>query len=132
MAIEIKSNLKPKTTYAASLISELFESRTLAHVFHLQTKSFAEHKALNEYYDEIIDKTDRFAESFQGKYGIITGYKTKTTVSEYSDPISYFKTLVKSVESCRTYFESDGYLQQIIDEIIELLYSTIYKLVNLK
>ena len=55
-------------------ISTLFASRTQAHVFHLQTNSFAAHKALNEYYDGIIDLADGIAESIQGKYGIITGY----------------------------------------------------------
>ena len=58
-------------------ISTLFASRTQAHVFHLQTTgegSFATHSALNTYYDEIVGITDGIAESFQGKYGIITGY----------------------------------------------------------
>ena len=43
-------------------ISTLFASRTQAHVFHLQTPSFAAHKALNEFYDEIVDITDGIVE----------------------------------------------------------------------
>ena len=38
----------------STFISLLFASRTQAHVFHLQTNSYAMHKALNGYYDDII------------------------------------------------------------------------------
>ena len=44
-------------------VSTLFASRTQAHIFHLQTPSFAQHSALGTYYDEIIDLTDSFIES---------------------------------------------------------------------
>ena len=37
------------------LISVLLHSVNQVHTFHLQTKSFAEHKALNEYYDSVGD-----------------------------------------------------------------------------
>ena len=36
-------------------VSTLLASRTQAHIFHLQTPSFAAHKALNEYYENIVD-----------------------------------------------------------------------------
>ena len=39
------------------LISTLFASRTQAHVFHLQSKSYSEHIALQAYYDGILDLT---------------------------------------------------------------------------
>jgi hypothetical protein len=58
----------------ANFVSTLFASRTQAHIFHLQTTSFAKHKALNEYYDEIVGLTDGIIESYQGRYGIIEGY----------------------------------------------------------
>ncbi len=44
--------------HCSKLVSYLMHSRTQAHVFHLQTNSFAEHKALNDYYDRIIDRND--------------------------------------------------------------------------
>ena len=36
-----------------------FHARTNAHVLHLQTRSYAAHKALNEFYDEIVELADR-------------------------------------------------------------------------
>ncbi len=59
-------------------VSTLMASRTQAHIFHLQTPSFAAHKALNEYYENIVDIIDGLVESYQGKYGIITGYVNVT------------------------------------------------------
>ena len=61
------------------LISYLFHSRTQAHIFHLQTQSFAEHMALNTYYDGIVPLIDGIVEAYQGKYGIVKGYKKNET-----------------------------------------------------
>ena len=40
-------------------ISLLMESRTQAHKFHLTTKSFAEHKVLQAYYEGIVPCSTR-------------------------------------------------------------------------
>ena len=113
----------------AKLISFLFHSRTQAHIFHLQTTSFAEHKALNDYYDEIIELVDGLVESYQGKYGILKGYSNYSTL-EYTDKnqvITYFEALVGKVCSLREEV-TDSYLQNQIDTVMELLESTLYKL----
>jgi len=115
-------------------VSTLFASRTQAHVFHLQTPSFAAHKALNEYYDEIVDLTDGLVESYQGKYGIITGYGN-VALQEYQSCegiILYFTTLLMFIEKSRQVLCQDTYIQNQIDEIVALINSTIYKLRFLK
>jgi len=115
-------------------ISTLFASRTQAHIFHLQTPSFAAHKALNDYYDEIVDITDGLVESYQGKYGIITGYGN-IALQEYQSCeaiIMFFETLCMYVEKSRGMVAQDSYLQNQIDEIVALIKSTIYKLRFLK
>ena len=71
------------TEVMASFVSTLFHSRTQAHTFHLQTNSFAAHKALNEYYDEIINIVDGLVESYQGRYGILKGYQGMGEDLEY-------------------------------------------------
>jgi DNA-binding ferritin-like protein len=51
----------------SSLISYLLHSRSQAHVFHLQVTgagSYAAHKALNGYYDSIVDLIDGLVESY--------------------------------------------------------------------
>jgi hypothetical protein len=115
-------------------ISTLFASRTQAHVFHLQTPSFAAHKALNEFYDEIVGITDEIAESYQGKYGIITGY-SNVALQEYESCeaiIMFFEMLCMYVEKSRQMLPQDSYLQNQIDEVVALIKSTIYKLRFLK
>jgi DNA-binding ferritin-like protein len=114
-------------------ISTLFASRTQAHVFHLQTTgegSFAAHKALNDYYDEIVGITDGLVESYQGKYGIVTGY-SNVTLQEFQnceEVISYFETLYIYVEKSRQMLPQDSYIQNQVDEIVALITSTLYKL----
>ncbi len=109
-------------------MSTLFASRTQAHIFHLQTNSFAAHKALNEYYDGIIDFVDGLAESFQGRYGIMRGYTSPTTFKEDDQVITYFEALCKYVESTRQSLPQDSYIQNEIDNVVALIESTKYKL----
>lgn len=110
--------------------SKMFELRTLTHIAHLQSNSYAQHKALNEVYDDIVDLADRFIEAYQGKYGIITGYKS-FQLTEGFDMSVYLK-------SCALQFAgygdslTDSYLKAIVDDIVELMYSSLYKLKHLK
>jgi len=115
-------------------ISTLMSARTQAHVFHLQTPSFAAHKALNEFYDEIVDTIDGLVESYQGKYGIVQGYGN-VALQEYQSCdgiILYFTTLVNFLEKSRSMIAQDSYIQNQIDELVALIYSLLYKLRFLK
>ena len=109
--------------------SLLFDIEINSHIAHLQTDKYSDHIALNSLYEDIVGLRDRFIESYQGKYEIITGYKI--TLKEGVEIIPYLKECLKSVEDFRLTLE-DGYLQQISDDIIELLSSTLYKLRFLK
>jgi len=116
----------------ANFISNLFASRTQAHIFHLQTTSFAKHKALNDYYDEIVDLTDGIVESYQGRYGIIEGYTAGMPLVEGdNDVINYFESLCSYVEETRANLPQDSYIQNQVDEVVALIESTKYKLINL-
>jgi hypothetical protein len=119
----------------AQFVSTLLNSRQQAHVFHWQTVgegSFAVHKALNEYYDEIVEAVDGLVESYQGKYGIIKGYNLSFQVREDNNPIIYFHGLAQYVDNARTKIPQDSYLQNQVDEIVNLIDSTRYKLQNLR
>jgi hypothetical protein len=116
----------------AKLISYLLHSRTQIHIFHWQTTSFAEHMALSTYYDEIVELIDGLVESYQGKYGIVTGY-SNYKLAEYKgngQTIAYLEQLCKSVYSMYDSTE-DTYIQNQLDGVTELIKSTIYKLKNL-
>jgi Zn-dependent M32 family carboxypeptidase len=123
---EIKSNCE-------EMVSKLLHSRTQSHVFHLQTKSYAEHKALQNYYEDVVDLIDEITESYQGKYGIIEGYKSYDIVKyqNNSQIIKYFQDLENDVEKLRETIK-ESYLQSEIDNVTKLINSTIYKLKYLK
>lgn len=115
-----------------TLLSILLNSSTQAQVFHRQVKgagSFSAHMALGEYYDEIIEKVDALTESYQGKYGLVVDYKSYALVNfvSFEQVIAYFEELCSQVYTLRTSVP-DSYLQNQIDSIEELLYSTKYKL----
>jgi DNA-binding ferritin-like protein len=112
-------------------LGTLMQSRTQAHVYHLQVQgagSFAAHKALEDYYTGIIDLVDGIAEAIQGRYGIITGYKMADTIREDNNARMYFDGLSKFVETMRKQIPQDSYIQNQVDEIVDLIESTKYKL----
>ena len=120
------------------LASILFQSRTQAHVFHLGVTgpgSFAAHTALGTYYDEIVDLVDGLVESYQGKYGLIQ-FKPVVNLDTNCDLrtiVMYFDKLITIVETLRQGPElRDSWIQNEIDNVVKLLYSTRYKLLNLQ
>jgi hypothetical protein len=115
------------------MVCNILHSRNQAHVFHLQTQSFAEHNALNNYYDGVVDLFDGIIESYQGKYGIIKNFKT-FKIEQYKNckkTISYFEKLLDIIDENRESIE-DTYIQNQIDTVQELINLTIYKLKFLK
>jgi hypothetical protein len=112
------------------IIGLLFHARNVAHKEHLKTKSYAAHKALGNFYDEVIDLADDLAEAYQGDEGIMADIPLFATTP--LEPIDDF--LVKQVnmiEKLRHSASSRSAVQNIIDSIIALYLSTIYKLRNL-
>ena len=128
-----KSNPVTETSDLVDMIATLLHSQTQVHIFHLQTKTYSEHKALQKYYEGIDGLVDGIVESYQGKYEIIAGYKTIKTVDYKSTEqvISYFKELDENIEKNRTSVK-ESYIQNQIDTVQELIYSTLYKLRFLK
>jgi pyruvate/2-oxoacid:ferredoxin oxidoreductase alpha subunit len=116
-----------------SIMSLLIFSQTQVHIFHLQTKSHAEHVALNEYYDTIDDLVDEFIESYQGEFGIIEEYKSYKieTYQDSEQVVAYFNMLLNEVKKGRETIKST-HLQNILDEIITLITKTMYKIKFLK
>lgn len=116
---------------AAEFIRMCFETRTTAHLLHLQTKSFSQHSALGDFYSSLVDLADDLAETYQGQYGVIEYYQTKVP-PKITDPVQLVKAFTKFVADNRADFAPDSHLQNIIDELVSLGYRTLYKLENLK
>ena len=114
---------------AGEFIGRLFFYRNLAHKTHLLTSLFARHKELDAFYNEIVDLTDRFAEAYMGKYGRPDDIKL-TWGEPDGDIQDILKTNVEWIEASKMQMvgRSDTFLLNIIDEIIELHYGTLYRL----
>jgi hypothetical protein len=110
-------------------ISPLKQSFEQAVVFHHQTNNLSEHKALNNYYDEIVPLLDGLIESIQGIYPRIGSYTLVNPV-DWSDGISvtYFKGLYGFVQEHRKMVYQESFIQNQIDEIAQLIAETLYQL----
>jgi hypothetical protein len=115
------------------IVCKLLHSQTQVHVFHLQTTSYSEHKALQGFYEGVDALVDGLVESYQGKHGIIKNYKTFDMVDYKSNDqlLSYFKELLKIISDNRDSVK-ESYIQNQIDTVEELINSTVYKLKFLK
>jgi hypothetical protein len=92
--------------------------------------SHASHLTLESYYTGIIEFIDDIVEVYQGQYGLIEGYdQIATDDTKSKDKLDYFKEVVEFVKAERNCIKSeDTHLHTIIDEVVVLIYKTIYKL----
>ena len=134
--LAVTIELPNPTQVMASFISTLMSSRTQAHIFHWRCKGVGAgwmHTALGAYYDEIIDLIDSLVESVQGRYGLLEGFKGEGQfIEDTSKVLPYFEALCMYVEKNRVSLPQDSYIQNQIDEIVALIETTKYKLVNLQ
>lgn len=115
------------------LVGCLLKARTVAHVEHWATDSYAKHMALGTFYEEITDLLDTLVESYQGYYDeridppIEGGKPERDIAKELDDQLELVSQLryeaIPKDETC---------LQNLIDEIESLYQTTIYKLRFLK
>jgi len=103
-----------------SVVQSLLKTAARAHLWHLGTKSYAQHVALGELYEYLHDAADKLAESSMGD-GL--------TMDEPSIP-----TVLKELDGiCKELRSIPGepWLQNIAQEIDGAIYKYQYKLRNL-
>jgi hypothetical protein len=114
---------------ACDFVGTLFLARDVAHSVHLNTRSYSKHKALRGFYDNVIDLADNFAEAYQGRHGLM-GPITLQSAKKTTNIIDFLQNQLEEIEADRYKIcdETDSAIQNIIDEIIALYLSTLYKL----
>lgn len=112
-----------------TIIGILFMSRTYSHIAHLKTGSYAKHKALNEFYDSVVDMADSLAEASQGLYGKLE-IPYLNMIGKIDDPIGGITSQLKAIEKLIGNIDEE-YLKNILQEIQALYRKTLYLLVNL-
>ena len=115
------------------LIALLFLGREIAHREHLRTKSYAQHMALNTFYEGVVEIADSIAEAYQGRNGIIDNIPYLTAESA-NDIAGTLEKQLAAIEKLRytAVAKDETAIQNLIDEAVALYLSTIYKLRNLK
>jgi hypothetical protein len=114
----------------ALFAATLLHSATNTHFFHWSTDSYSKHKALASYYSQVQDLVDDLVESYMGCYDQLKSFPS--TYHQPKEPLSYLQSLSKFVEEARKDLPQETQIQNIIDEIAQLIDSTLYKLRFLK
>ena len=114
---------------AEEFVSLVLLDRDTAHLAHWKTKSYAEHKALGEFYDGVLDLIDGFVEQYQGYYGGRMNIQRADT-GNITDIREALEDRTEWIESYRYEIceEDETSLQNTIDEVVRLYQSTQYLL----
>jgi len=113
-------------------VGTLLHSATIVHFMHLQTKSYSVHKALQKYYESIVDAADTIAEAIQGCTGEIISNYPPMFGNPAAEPLEYLTSIREYVIANRDAISEYSNIQNEIDAVMTLLDSTIYKLTFLK
>lgn len=121
-----------KTNKIEEFFGTLLQSVTEAHKKHLMTGKYSDHKALNEFYDEMPELVDALIEHYQGAHGKVDSLKDGL-LSDDLDTVEYLKELKEMCEDAKEkFFDDDEALQSDVDDIIGQINSTLYQLRELK
>jgi len=116
------------------LISRVFFTRNVAHFAHWRATgagSYAKHKALGKFYDDVIDALDPLVEAYQGAFELIKGIPA---------PPASGGEILKMLEADVSWIEKNHEsickgnraIANLIDGLSEVYLSAIYKLRNLR
>lgn len=115
------------------IVSYFNTAKQQAIVWHQQVEgpgSYAAHKTLEEFYEGIEDLLDSLSESYAGIYGRLKGYEVYDLAdfTSLDDVTSYYRGCYDWLVEERKTAPQDSYIQNQLDEITQLLGSTLYKL----
>lgn len=114
---------------ACDFVGILFLARDVTHSVHLNTRSYSKHKALQKFYENIIELADNFAEAYQGRHGLM-GPISLQTAKKTTNVVEFLENQLEEIEADRYKIcdKDDSVIQNLIDEILALYLSTLYRL----
>ena len=116
------------------LISRVFYARNVAHFEHWRAKgdgSFAKHKALGKFYDDVIEAIDKLVEAYQGAFSLI-GNIPAPEVTE-RDVLRLLEADAEWIEENHDAIsKGNRAVGNLVDGVTDTYLTTIYKLRNLK
>lgn len=110
------------------LIKRVFKDRNAAHAEHWTTKSFAQHEALGDFYEDVIEAVDRYVEAHQGTFG-----QLEKAPDQIPDIIQHLRDeLMWLTENRSKISRGVPALDNLLDELTGVYMKTLYKLENLR
>ena len=103
----------------SNFVAMLMNSRTQARYFHLRSVTYAQHKALQKYYEQIVPLMDAYAEAYPRKIKAIK--INKRFLQDPAKAPAYFRSLL-----ARMKLSKEPHLRNIQDEIVALIHKTLY------
>lgn len=115
------------------IIAITFLSRDLAHREHLRTTSYAQHMALGDFYEDVIEAADSLAELYQGRKGIIKEIPLldDEPKADIADTLQEHMDMIEEVRY-KAVDKADTPIQNQIDTVVGIYLTALYKLRNLK
>ena len=116
-------------------IEELFGTLQMSVVSgwrkHLRSAKYGKHIALQEFYEGMPDKVDALIEAWMGANGKKIGNFTNTLSSANMNTLTYLKELKSICKQGYSLMGDNEELQSLLDDIVNLINSTLYKVKEL-
>ena len=111
-------------------VSDLKTAFDQSIVWHHQTDSYPVHKALNKFYDGVLDLIDGLVESVSGIYDRPEKYEIAEPMDykNSAQVVNYFKKCYEKIQEDRKDIYQETWIQNQIDEIATLFAETLYLL----
>ena len=128
--VEENTNIK-----FAKLAAVLQDSVLHSWKLHLKAKKYSIHVILEEYYNEAFDIIDGLIEHYQGICNCNIIDNVTIDIDKNDDPVTYFTDIknyiIKFVNEPTNFNEKTFEIKSDIDDLLRLIDSTLYKLINL-
>ena len=116
-------------------IEELFGTLQMSVVAgwrkHLKSAKYGKHIALQEFYEEMPDKVDALIEGWMGAHGKKVGSFQNILSSSNMNTLKYLQELKKICKEGYDLLDDNDELEGLMDDIVNLINSTLYKVKEL-
>lgn len=114
---------------AAQMVALVLLGRDLAHRAHWRTTSYSQHKALQKFYEGVLEHLDAFVEQYQGRYDRLLDVPLldNDIEGEIDDILEQQMAWIEDhrEDICP---RAESSLHNVIDEIVGLYQQTLYKI----
>jgi hypothetical protein len=111
------------------LAARVFAARNIVHREHWKTKSYSQHMALGDFYEQVIGVIDEIIEVYQGRYGLIPAFTVAD--QKVASIETYLLNEAIWIETNRSKFATCSGVLALIDDLIAVYLRTNYKLTHL-